>query len=190
MVRKASERHKKKKIDVQVESAEKKDAAKKPPDALEKAGKEAAENYDKFVRISAEFENYKKRSAKDRADLARYGNEQLIRDILPIVDSMERALKHVSNSDDLDAFVEGLKLIHEKLYITLEKNGVEKIETADRDFDPNFHEAMLQVDTDKYDADNKIAEVFETGYLLNGRLLKPAKVSILRHIKEKKESEQ
>lgn len=195
MARKAGERHKREKTDVQVKSAEgvekpQKDTAKGPPDALEKAEREAAENYDKFVRISAEFENYKKRSAKERADLARYGNERLIEGILPIMDSMERALEHVSNSHDLDAFVEGLKLIHEKLYITLGKNGVEKIETADKDFDPNFHEAMLQIDTDEYDADNKIADVFETGYLLNGRLLRPAKVSILRHTKEKKESEQ
>ena len=195
MARKAGERHKREKTDVQVKSAEgvekpQKDTAKGPSDALEKAEREAAENYDKFVRISAEFENYKKRSAKERADLARYGNERLIEGILPIMDSMERALEHVSNSHDLDAFVEGLKLIHEKLYITLGKNGVEKIETADKDFDPNFHEAMLQIDTDEYDADNKIADVFETGYLLNGRLLRPAKVSILRHTKEKKESEQ
>jgi len=195
MARKAGERHKREKTDVQVKSAEgvekpQKDTAKGPSDALEKAEREAAENYDKFVRISAEFENYKKRSVKERADLARYGNERLIEGILPIMDSMERALEHVSNSHDLDAFVEGLKLIHEKLYITLGKNGVEKIETADKDFDPNFHEAMLQIDTDEYDADNKIADVFETGYLLNGRLLRPAKVSILRHTKEKKESEQ
>ncbi len=195
MARKAGERHKRERTDVQVKSAEgvekpQKDTAKGPSDALEKAEREAAENYDKFVRISAEFENYKKRSAKERADLARYGNERLIEGILPIMDSMERALEHVSNSHDLDAFVEGLKLIHEKLYITLGKNGVEKIETADKDFDPNFHEAMLQIDTDEYDADNKIADVFETGYLLNGRLLRPAKVSILRHTKEKKESEQ
>jgi len=195
MARKAGERHKRERTDVQVKSAEgvekpQKDTAKGPSDALEKAEREAAENYDKFVRISAEFENYKKRSVKERADLARYGNERLIEGILPIMDSMERALEHVSNSHDLDAFVEGLKLIHEKLYITLGKNGVEKIETADKDFDPNFHEAMLQIDTDEYDADNKIADVFETGYLLNGRLLRPAKVSILRHTKEKKESEQ
>ncbi len=195
MARKASERQKKEKVVVEVTSAEevgerKTDEVKDASDALEKATKEAAENYDKFVRLSAEFENYKKRSAKDRADLLKYGNERLIRDILPIMDSMERALEQVSISDDLDAFVEGLRLIYEKLYITLGKTGVEKIETADQDFDPNYHQAMLQVDTDDCDADNKIADVFETGYLLNGRLLRPAKVSILRYTKENKESKQ
>ena len=188
MARKASEREKK--ADIREESVD--DIVATSPkdtveDALEKAEKEAAENYDKFLRISAEFENYKKRSVKDRADVAKYANEQLIRDILPIMDSMERALEHVSNSDDLNAFIEGLKLIQEKLSMTLEKNGVEKIETANRDFDPNYHEAMLQVDTNEPDSDNKIAEVFETGYLLNGRLLRPAKVSILKHSKEKKQ---
>lgn len=194
MARKASERDKK--IDIREESTDNKvgtspkDTEKEASDALEKAEKAAAENYDKFLRLSAEFENYKKRSAKDRTDLAKYANEQLIKDILPIMDGMERALEHLSSSDDLDAFVEGLKLIQDKLYITLGKNGVEKIEATDQGFDPNYHEAMLQVDTDEHDADNKIAEVFETGYLLNGRLLRPAKVSVLRHREEKKEAEQ
>jgi molecular chaperone GrpE len=187
MARKANEQDKKtdigeKSVDDMVETSSQDTAE----DALKKAEKEAAEHYDKFLRISAEFENYKKRSAKDRADLAKYANEQLIRDILPIMDSMERALEHVSSSDDINAFVEGLKLIQEKLSMTLEKNGVEIIETADQNFDPNYHEAMLQVDTDEPDADNKIAEVFETGYLLNGRLLRPAKVSIFKHSEEKK----
>jgi len=153
-------------------------------DPLEEAKKEAAENYDRFVRLSADFENYKKRNSKDRADLLKYCNEKLIRDILPIVDSIDRALNHSSSPADLNAFIEGLKLIQGQLAATLEKNGVEKIDTTDRDFDPNYHEAMLQVDTDDRDADNKIADVFETGYLLNGRLLRPAKVSILRHAKE------
>lgn len=192
MARKGSEKQKKERVDVRVETAEQAEESgreqnQEPSDALEQAQKEAADNYDRFVRLSAELENFKKRSAKDRSDTIKYANERLIRDILPIMDSMERALDHVSNSDDLDAFVEGLKLIQGKLSLTLEKNGVEKIEAAGQDFDPNFHEAMLQVDTDECDADNKIAEVFETGYLLNGRLLRPAKVSIMKHIKEKSE---
>jgi len=114
----------------------------------------------------------------------------LIRDILPIVDSIDRALEHSPNSEDLNAFIEGLRLIQGQLSLTLEKNGVEKIDTTDSNFDPNYHEAMLQVDTDDRGADNKIADVFETGYLLKGRLLRPAKVSILRYAEEMKKSEQ
>jgi len=186
MARKASEKQKKKGVDVRIEereSEEKQD----PSDTLEQAQREAAENYDRFVRLSAELDNYKKRTARDRADLVKYANERLIRDILPIKDSMERALDQVSSSDDLAAFVKGLGLIHEQLTLTLGKNGVEKIETAGRDFDPTVHEAMLQVDTDECDADNKIADVYETGYLLNGRLLRPAKVSIMKYSKENSE---
>ncbi|MBN2282407.1 MAG: nucleotide exchange factor GrpE [Deltaproteobacteria bacterium] len=146
---------------------------------LETARKEAAENYDKYVRLSAELENYKKRVARDRADLMNYANEQLIRDLLPIVDSLERALEHASNSGDFEAFKAGLKLIDEQLHGTLEKHGVEKIEAVGADFDPSIHEAVMQVESSEHDA-NQVVEEFETGYLLNGRLLRPTKVSVAK----------
>ncbi|MBN2567923.1 MAG: nucleotide exchange factor GrpE [Deltaproteobacteria bacterium] len=193
MRRKKSENHSKTYGEAELTEKVEKDEAdqeQEPSDPLEEAKKEAADNYDRFVRLSADFENYKKRNAKDRADLLKYCNEKLIRDILPIVDSIDRALEHSSNSKDLNAFIEGLRLIQGQLSVTMEKNGVEKIDTTDRNFDPNYHEAMLQVETDDRDADNKIADVFETGYLLKGRLLRPAKVSILRYSKEMKKSEQ
>ncbi|MEA3471422.1 MAG: nucleotide exchange factor GrpE, partial [Thermodesulfobacteriota bacterium] len=145
----------------------------------------ALENYDRYLRISAEFENYKKRVQKDRTDLMNYGNEQLIKELLPIIDSMERALNHVSNSEDIDAFVEGLKLIYEQSLVSLKKHGVEIIESIGREFDPNFHEAMMKVESDELD-DNKVVEEFERGYLLNGRLLRPSKVSISHHVKKGK----
>jgi molecular chaperone GrpE len=148
---------------------------------LEKSKIEAAENYDKFLRISAELENYKKRAARDKADAINYGTERLIKDILPIIDSLERALDHASGAADFDAFVEGLQLIYEKLCSTLEKHGVERLEAVGKDFDPNYHEAMLQVSSEEYD-DNKVVEEFERGYLLNGRLIRPVKVSVSKKI--------
>jgi molecular chaperone GrpE len=159
----------------------------KPLTELEEAKKEALENYDRYLRISAEFDNYKKRVQKDRADLLNYGNERLIKELLPIVDSMERALNHVSNAEDSDAFVEGLKLIYEQLLVSLKKHGVESIESIGQEFDPNFHEAMMKVESDTLD-DNKVVEEFEKGYLLNGRLLRPSKVSIAQHVKKKKKN--
>lgn len=152
---------------------------------LEQAKKESQENYDRYLRISAEFENYKKRAQKDRSDLINYGNERLIKELLPTVDNMERALDHASNSEDFGAFVEGLKLIYDKLLVTLEKMGVQGVESLGRDFDPNFHEAMLKVESDELE-DNKVVEEFEKGYLLNGRLLRPSKVSISHRVKKGK----
>jgi molecular chaperone GrpE len=156
-----------------------------PLTELDEAKKEALENYDRYLRISAEFDNYKKRVQKDRTDLLNYGNERLIKELLPIIDSMERALNHGSNSEDIDAFVEGLKLIYEQLLVSLKKHGVESIESIGQEFDPNFHEAMMKVESDEID-DNKIVEEFEKGYLLNGRLLRPSKVSIAHRVKKGK----
>ena len=150
-------------------------------DTLEEAEKKAVENYDRYLRTAAELENYKKRAAKDRQDFVKYANETLIRDILPTADSMERALEHASESEDFEAFVDGLGLIHDTLISVLGKHGAQKIDAVGKDFDPNFHEALMQVNGGK-DQDNKVAEEFETGYLLNGRLLRPSKVSISKYI--------
>ncbi|OPL12822.1 MAG: hypothetical protein AVO39_03935 [delta proteobacterium MLS_D] len=146
---------------------------------LEEARKEAAENYDRYVRLAAELDNYKKRVRKDRADLLNYGNETIIKDVLPIVDNLERAVDHSANAGDFETFVTGLKLILDQLRSTLEKHGVETIRAVGEDFDPNYHEAMLMVEGDE-ENNNKVIEEFEKGYLLNGRLLRPAKVSVAR----------
>jgi molecular chaperone GrpE len=194
MAKQAKKKDIEKKIKIQTESDEKvknTDTEKESPEAplseLEKSRQEAADNYDKFLRASAELENYKKRAIKELADAINYGNEKIIKDILPIIDSLERALDHaVANSEDFDTFVEGLKLIYEKLLKTLEKHGVEKIDAVGMDFDPNFHEAMLQVESEDYE-DNKIVEEFERGYLLNGRLLRPAKAAVSKHVTKGKQ---
>jgi molecular chaperone GrpE len=141
--------------------------------------KEAAENYDRYVRAVAELENYKKRAVRDRADSLKYGQENLIRDILPLVDSLDRAMDHACNSNDFEAFKAGLQLIRNQLGSCLGKQGVEPIEAIGRDFDPNVHEAVLQVESPDH-GHNRVVEEFEKGYLLNGRLLRPSKVSVCR----------
>ncbi len=146
---------------------------------LQETEKTAAENFDKYVRVAAEFENYKKRAVREKADAIKYGNESLLRDILPLVDNVDRALEHAGASDDFEAFKQGLKLLHEQLLCCLKKHGVEVIDTAGKDFDPNVHEAMLQVVSDEREA-GKVANEFERGYLLNGRLLRPAKVCVCK----------
>ena len=147
---------------------------------LEETEKAASENHDRYLRACAELENYKKRAARDREDFIKYGNETLIKDLLPTVDNMERALEHTSDSENFKAFADGLGLIRDSFLAALGKHGVEKIDAIGKEFDPNFHEAMIQVEG-KRKKDNKVVEEFEKGYLLNGRLLRPSKVSISKH---------
>jgi molecular chaperone GrpE len=146
---------------------------------LQAAEQTAAENFDRYVRIAAELENYKKRAVREKADAIKYGNESLLRDILPLVDNVDRALEHAGTSDDFEAFKKGLKMLHEQLLCCLKKHGVEAIDAAGKDFDPNVHEAMLQVVSDEREA-GKVVNEFERGYLLNGRLLRPAKVCVCK----------
>ncbi len=146
---------------------------------LEEAEKKAADNYDKYVRTVAELDNYRKRAAREKADAIQYGNENLLRDILPLVDGMDRALEHACNSEDFEAFRKGLKLLQGQLLGCLQKHGVEVIDTEGKDFDPHVHEAMMQVESVEHE-DSQVVGEFERGYLLNGRLLRPAKVSVCK----------
>jgi molecular chaperone GrpE len=156
---------------------------------LEEKEKEAAAHYDKYLRAAADHENYKKRVTREHAELVKYGNEKLIRDLLPILDSLDRALKQTSDmSAEMQAFIEGLKLIETQFLACLQKHGVERIEAKGKEFDPNLHQAVLMVESDDGD-DNKVIEEFETGYLLNGRLLKPAKVSVSKRTVKSAEGE-
>lgn len=145
---------------------------------LEEKEKEAAANYDKYLRAVADLDNYKKRATKEKTDIIKYGNENLIKDILPFMDSLDRALDHTGSSD-IEVFKDGVKLIQEQLLCCLKKYGVERIETTGLTFDPNFHEALMQVESDQHE-DNKIVSEMEKGYLLNGRLLRPSRVCVCK----------
>ena len=146
----------------------------------EKKEKEAAANYDKYLRAVADLENYKKRSIREKADIIKYGKEEIIKDILPFVDNLDRALDHADTSD-VQSFKQGIRLIQEQLLSCLKKHGVEKIDSIGLDFNPNFHEALMQVESEEH-AENKVVNEVEKGYLLNGRLLRPSKVCICKNI--------
>ncbi len=147
---------------------------------LEEKQKEAAANYDKYLRAVADLDNYKKRAARERADYIKYANENILKDLLSILDNMERAREHAGNSRDFDSFLEGLDLIQGQFRDLLARYGVEAIQTKDREFDPNVHEAVMSVPGNA-ENDNSIVEEFEKGYMLNGRLLRPAKVSVAKN---------
>ncbi|MFA5180686.1 MAG: nucleotide exchange factor GrpE [Syntrophales bacterium] len=146
---------------------------------LQEKVKEAADNYDRYLRAVAELDNYKKRAVKDKADAIKYGNETLIKDLLPLVDNIDRALKHAETSCDFEAFKKGLAMLHTQLVCSLEKHGVEAIDCANKAFDPHYHEALMQVASTDHET-NQIVDELEKGYLLNGRLLRPSKVSVCK----------
>jgi len=105
---------------------------------------------------------------------------------LPLMDNIDRAMDHACNSNDFDAFKQGLKMLQDQLLVCLQKHGVEQIEAVGKDFDPHVHEAMMQVDSKEHE-ERKVVGEFERGYLLNGRLLRPAKVSVCRKSRDDRE---
>jgi molecular chaperone GrpE len=146
---------------------------------LKEAQKKADENYDRYLRAVAELDNYRKRALREKADAINYGNENLLRDILPLLDGMDRALEHAGKSDDFEAFKTGLQMLREQLFGCMKKHHVAPIDSLNQNFDPAVHEALMQVASDRHE-DNQIVEEFEKGYTLNGRLLRPAKVSVCK----------
>jgi molecular chaperone GrpE len=144
---------------------------------LEEKEKEAKENYDRLLRSAADFENYKKRAAKEKEDWIKFANEDVIKAVLPFIDNLERAVNHSEKTEDFKSLVEGIRLTIQQLLKTLNKFGVSRIESLGKPFDPNVHEAMLLVETDEHKP-NHVVQEFQKGYLLNDRLLRPATVSV------------
>jgi molecular chaperone GrpE len=141
---------------------------------------EALKYKELFVRTQAEMENMKKRLEREKADYYRFANEAIIKDLLPVLDNLERALAHAEVNDDQTAsFVEGVRLTHEGLKNVLEKYGVVLIEAQGRKFDPNFHEAVMQREDAEAEPGTVLQEV-QKGYLLNGRLLRPTMAVVSR----------
>jgi molecular chaperone GrpE len=157
--------------------AEAEERIKSLEEALAAKEAEAAANWDKFVRERADLENYRKRVQREKDELLKYGNENLILEVLPILDNMERALAH-SGEETQAAVIEGVRLTYGMLLSALKKFGVVPIEVVQgAAFDPALHHAVHQVESSELAA-NTIAEVLQRGYLLNDRLLRAAMVSV------------
>lgn len=145
---------------------------------LESVKQEAKENYDRLLRVSAEFDNYKKRAARQQSDLKKYANEALAKDLLSVVDNLERAIDSAANeSKDISNFLEGVKMTHQEILKVLKKYHVSPIETVGNQFDPCYHQAVMQTETDEYPA-NTIIQELQKGYLIHDRLLRPAMVVV------------
>ena len=137
-----------------------------------------AEANDRYLRLAAEFDNYRRRSAKERMDLISLANENLVKDMLPIIDDFERALAAIKDSDDTDSAKEGVELIYNKLVAFLKKNGVKEIEAVGKDFDTDFHEAVAQFPVEDKDKKNKVIDVTQKGYTMGEKGIRYAKVVI------------
>jgi molecular chaperone GrpE len=160
--------------------------------ARDKAQQEAKENYDRFLRVSADFDNYKKRVAKEKADLTRYGNEELIKALLPVIDNLERALEHAVGAGEQGGILEGVEMTLQQFLQILKRFGISPIAATGERFDPTRHEAVMERATAEHDPGHVVLEV-EKGYLLNDRLVRPAKVVVAKahgDAQAKSESEQ
>lgn len=157
-------------------AAEDKKADEKEEDALEKANKTIADLKDKYLRTLAEFDNYKKRTLKEKAELILNGSEKTVTAILPVLDDFERALK--DKSEDPKAIRKGVEMIFNKFEKALEGLGVKKIDTADKDFDTDYHEAVAMVPGQPDEKKGKVIDCVQTGYTLNDKVIRHAKVAV------------
>ncbi len=147
--------------------------------ALAAAREEARQNHERWVRERADLENLKKRAARERAEALRYGNETLIRDLLPVVDNLERAVEHAQGGGDGQPLIAGITLVLKALRDVLERHGVTRVEARGTRFDPAHHHAVAHVESVEHEP-QAVVEEHQAGYRLNDRLLRPALVSVAK----------
>ena len=145
---------------------------------LEAANAEIASLKDQLLRKIAEFDNYRKRTIKEKTDLILNGGEKTIVTILPVLDDMERALKNMKQADDVSAVLEGVELIYKKFMDILGKQGVSIIDTKEADFDVDVHEAVAQLPAPTPELKGKVMDCTQTGYKLNDKVIRHAQVVV------------
>ena len=151
---------------------------------LEDAQAVIEEQKDKYLRLSAEFDNYRKRTMKEKAELILNGGEKSISSILPVIDDFERAIKTMETAKDVKAVKEGVELIYNKFMATLAQNGVKVIETKDQPLDTDYHEAIAVIPAPSEEQKGKILDCVQTGYTLNDKVIRHAKVVVGEYIQK------
>ena len=145
---------------------------------LEEAQTAIEEQKDKYLRLSAEFDNYRKRTIKEKAELILNGGEKSISSILPVIDDFERAIETMETAKDVSAVKEGVELIYNKFMAVLAQNGVKVIETKDQPLDTDYHEAIAVIPAPSEEQKGKILDCVQTGYTLNDKVIRHAKVVV------------
>jgi molecular chaperone GrpE len=145
---------------------------------LAEAAEKIATLEDKYLRQAAEFDNYRKRTMKEKAELIKNGGERAIESILPVLDDFERAIATMEKSENAAELRTGVELIYNKFVSILKQNGLQKIETEGKDFDTDFHEAIAMVPTPDESLKGKVLDCIQTGYILNDKVIRHAKVAV------------
>src|SRR5262245_15758967 len=151
-----------------------------PPTGASDSSAEFAELKDRHLRLAAEYDNFRRRSLKERQDLHNYANENVFKELLPIVDNLERALTHARREEqrpDSENLLQGIELTHRSLLQILTKHGVVEIEAQGKPFDPQVHEAVRRVPSNEHQP-GTVVEVYQKGYRLKDRMLRPAMVAV------------
>ncbi len=147
---------------------------------LETKEQQAKENYDRLLRVSAEFENYKKRTSRELEEFRKFANQSLIKEMLSVVDNLELAMNSTNGHKTIDqGLLQGLDMTHKEILKVFEKFNVKPIEAKGQIFDPTFHEAVMQEETDEVD-ENTVINELQKGYLIHDRLLRPAMVVVAK----------
>jgi len=158
------------------------DLSEKPEQSLEEKLKEALENvkseHDSLLRLSAEFENYKKRSVRETSEYKKFANEALIKQLLTVIDNLERAISSSTDNKKVnDSLIDGVEMTLKEILKMLEQFSVKPLKALEQPFDPNFHLAVTQEETDKF-PDNTVIKELQKGYILHDRLIRPAMVMV------------
>jgi molecular chaperone GrpE len=160
------------------EAAKVEDPLKELTAKLESAEKEAKETYDRLLRVSAEFENYKKRTSREMDEYRKFANESVFKEMLPVVDNLERAIHSSNSANNVNSrIVEGVDMTLKEILKIFGKFGVTPVESLDKEFDPSFHQAVAQENSDDH-PDNTVIKELQKGYTMHERLLRPAMVIV------------
>ncbi len=177
------ENGKQKKISKEIDSGKKDkektdDPLKVMEEKVESLKNEAAENHDRLLRLAAEFENYKKRSAREMNDFRKFANESFVKAMLPMVDSLDRAIESSSNDKHANSsVVEGVNMTLREILKVFEQYGIKPFESLGKTFDPSLHQAVMQEDDEAY-PENTVSKELQKGYMIHDRLLRPAMVVV------------
>ncbi len=155
---------------------------------LDTTRKQLDEEKDRYLRMGAEFDNFRKRTQREREELIKYANEKLISELIDIMENLERGVENAKKMDNKDKLIEGMELIYKQFKGVLEKNGLTPIKALGEKFDPYRHEAMMQTLTDEYE-DGTILEEFTRGYMLNNRVIRYSKVRVSKKKEDEIENE-
>lgn len=162
------------------------DNGKKKTEEIKELKDQVASEKDKALRLSAEFENYKKRKQREIDEFRKFANESIFRQFLSVVDNLERAIDSSEENSDEKGLLEGVKLTYKEIIKLFETFNVKLVEAEEKPFDPNFHQAVTQEKTDEF-PDNTVTKVLQKGYLLHDRLIRPAMVVVSKRVEKETE---